>query len=222
MLGVRREGVTEAALKLQKHGPDPLRARPHLGARPARAGAAHLRVLRGGEEGIRPAAARRRARSSACSCRRSARSVSAWACTDTYSPAAIDMAPATRPATPVSITTVGVLPAAAMPTTRLAVDTRPPLAPSTAARSQPDLLPRCNSGGTGRRMPLRWSSRRSMWPARTPGPPCLLAVTSPGVAGCRAAGAWRRTVTWRALGLEHGCANGTCWPFSRDLGDFGG
>ena len=36
---------------------DPLFARAHLGARPERSGAAHLRVLRGGEEGVRQAAA---------------------------------------------------------------------------------------------------------------------------------------------------------------------
>ena len=53
MLGVRREGVTEAAGKLQEAGADPLRARPHHGARPAGARAARLRVLRGGEAGVR-------------------------------------------------------------------------------------------------------------------------------------------------------------------------
>ncbi len=37
MLGVRREGVTEAAGKLQEAGLDPLPPRPHHGARPARA-----------------------------------------------------------------------------------------------------------------------------------------------------------------------------------------
>ena len=36
MLGVRREGVTEAALSLQARRADPLRARPHHGARPPR------------------------------------------------------------------------------------------------------------------------------------------------------------------------------------------
>ena len=58
MLGVRREGVTEAALKLQKRRADPLRARPHHGARPQGARRTHLRVLRRGQEGIRPAASR--------------------------------------------------------------------------------------------------------------------------------------------------------------------
>ena len=57
MLGVRREGVTEAAPNLQKPA-DPLRARPHLGARPPQAGAARLRVLWRGQEGVRPAASR--------------------------------------------------------------------------------------------------------------------------------------------------------------------
>ena len=35
MLGVRREGVTEGALKLQRAGPDQLHPWPHHGARPA-------------------------------------------------------------------------------------------------------------------------------------------------------------------------------------------
>src|SRR6185436_11937868 len=75
----------------------------------------------------------------------SARSVSAWELTETYSPAAIDMAPATSPATPA--TRISWLPAraAATPTTRLAVDTMPSLAPSTDARSQPTRCVRCRS-----------------------------------------------------------------------------
>ena len=50
MLGVRREGVTEAALQAAEAGPDPLRARPHQRARPRRPGGAHLRVLCGGQD----------------------------------------------------------------------------------------------------------------------------------------------------------------------------
>ena len=38
MLGVRREGVTEAAGKLQKAGADQLQPRPHHRARPPEAG----------------------------------------------------------------------------------------------------------------------------------------------------------------------------------------
>jgi hypothetical protein len=57
--------------------------------------------------------------------------------TETYSPAAIDIAPATRPATPAIRIFFVPAPAAATPNTRLAVDTMPSFAPSTAARSQP-------------------------------------------------------------------------------------
>jgi len=47
------------------------------------------------------------------------------------------MDPATRPATPATRTLPWVACAAATPSTRLAVETMPSLAPSTAARSQP-------------------------------------------------------------------------------------
>src|SRR6185312_11704582 len=76
---------------------------------------------------------------------RSAFSVSAWELTETYSPAAIDMAPSASPAAPARrIVAVGALPAAT-PTIRLAVETMPSLAPSTAARSQPIRETRCRS-----------------------------------------------------------------------------
>ena len=58
MLGVRREGVTEAAGKLDKLGVIRLRPWADHGAGPAKAGTAVLRVLRRGQEGKRsPAAA---------------------------------------------------------------------------------------------------------------------------------------------------------------------
>ena len=76
---------------------------------------------------------------------RSACSVSACELTDTYSPAAIESAPAARPATPATSTALRVASAAATPISRLAVDTMPSLAPNTAARSHPMRLPRCTS-----------------------------------------------------------------------------
>ena len=63
--------------------------------------------------------------------------MSAWELTDTYSPAAIDMAPATSPATPATTTALWVASAAATPITRLAVERMPSLAPRTVARNQP-------------------------------------------------------------------------------------
>jgi hypothetical protein len=66
----------------------------------------------------------------------SAFSVSAWLLTETYSPAAIDSAPAASPAIP-AISTSARPEAAATPTISEAVDTIPSFAPRTAARSQP-------------------------------------------------------------------------------------
>jgi CRP-like cAMP-binding protein len=56
MPGVRREGVTEGALKLQKTGLIRCSRVPHLGIGSARVGTADLRMLRSGEEGMRPPA----------------------------------------------------------------------------------------------------------------------------------------------------------------------
>src|SRR3990172_560747 len=76
---------------------------------------------------------------------RSACSVSAWELTETYSPAAIERAPATRPATAASKTADWVGSAEATPTTKLLVEMRPSLAPSVEARNQPIRSLRCNS-----------------------------------------------------------------------------
>src|SRR5512140_3464851 len=85
-----------------------------------------------------------------------ASSESACERTDTYSPAAIDIAPATRPAMPATITLACVACAAATPSTRLAVETIPSFAPSTAARNQPMRSVRC----------------RSLWRPAIAAPPC--------------------------------------------------
>jgi hypothetical protein len=65
---------------------------------------------------------------------------------DTYSPAAIDMAPATSPATAAIKTLFRVAAAAVTPTIRLAVERMPSLAPSTAARNQPMRLTKWLTG----------------------------------------------------------------------------
>jgi len=58
MLGVRREGVTDSAGKLQKARRDHLQSRDDQGARPTSAGTAFPCECYGvGEEGDRPAAA---------------------------------------------------------------------------------------------------------------------------------------------------------------------
>src|ERR1039458_4292277 len=75
--------------------------------------------------------------SSARSTARSAFSVSACEWTDTYSPEAIDIDPAVRPAIPATNMLPPVAWAAATPSTKLAVERMPSFAPKTAARSQP-------------------------------------------------------------------------------------
>jgi hypothetical protein len=67
----------------------------------------------------------------------SARSVSRWALTETYSPAAMDIAPATSPAEPATMMEAREPEAAATPIMMLAVDTMPSSAPRIAARSHP-------------------------------------------------------------------------------------
>src|SRR6478672_10417994 len=94
--------------------------------------------------------------------RMSACSASRCELTDTYSPAAIDRAPATRPAIPAVTIAAPDAPDAATPKTRLAVDRMPSLAPSTAARSQLDRWLRWTSGRDIRLgMPYRRYSRLS-------------------------------------------------------------
>ena len=77
--------------------------------------------------------------------RRSASSVSRCDATETYSPTAIDMAPATSPAMPAMRTAAKDEPLLATPTMSAAVDTTPSLAPRTAARSHPDRCDLCDS-----------------------------------------------------------------------------
>ena len=80
----------------------------------------------------------------------SARSLSRWLETDTYSPSDIDTAPATRPASPAVKMGPRAVVAPATPMTMPATDTIPSLAPSTAARSQfsrPAMPPACGSPG---------------------------------------------------------------------------
>src|SRR5471032_1115850 len=67
----------------------------------------------------------------------SACSASRCELTDTYSPTAIDIEPATSPATPATIIVPLVADDAATPIIKLAVETIASSEPSTAARSQP-------------------------------------------------------------------------------------
>src|SRR5476649_2057498 len=79
----------------------------------------------------------------------SAPSESACELTETYSPADIDIAPATRPARPATMTLLCVACALTTPIMRLAVESTPSFAPSTPARSHPSRPTLCLSGGPG-------------------------------------------------------------------------
>ena len=92
--------------------------------------------------------------------------------TETYSPAAIDIAPATNPATPATSTLLRLVSAAATPTMRLAVETMPSLAPRTAALSQPIRSVRCCSGFLIVSRVLRRLTRREISPERFRGASC--------------------------------------------------
>ena len=59
--------------------------------------------------------------------------------TDVYSPIAIENAPASRPAMPLTVTAC-TLPAAATPAIRAVLLTSPSIAPKVAARNQPPLI----------------------------------------------------------------------------------
>ena|GEM_PF-5972304 len=71
--------------------------------------------------------------------------LSAWELTEMYSPVAVDMAPVIKPATPATSTLPCEAREAATPTTKLAVEIMPSLAPRTAARNQPMRCVRCYS-----------------------------------------------------------------------------
>ena len=76
--------------------------------------------------------------------------MSRWVLTETYSPNAIETAPATSPAIPAVRIGPGDAVAAATPTTMPAVETIPSLAPNTPARNQfslADTEPLCGSAG---------------------------------------------------------------------------
>src|SRR6478672_8023239 len=96
--------------------------------------------------------------------RMSACSASRCELTETYSPAAIDRAPATSPAIPAVTIAAPDAPDAATPNTRLAVDRMPSLAPSTAARNQLDRW-------------LRWTSGRDSDPRTSPDLACARATS---------------------------------------------
>ena len=77
---------------------------------------------------------------------------------ETYSPAAIEAAPASRPERPASSTNFASALAPAKPMTRLRFDTRPSLTPKTAARRVPPPPERCQRSACHAAVACRESS----------------------------------------------------------------
>ena len=152
----RPRGLERAAPAAARPGPA-RRGRAPPARRGARATAPPRRPAPAAGRAARRSAASSRSspcgsrRSSRSSRRRSACSASRCELTETYSPAAIDSAPATRPAMPAVTIAAPDAPDAATPSTRLAVDRMPSLAPSTAARSQLDTVAQVDRGSGPRR-----------------------------------------------------------------------
>src|SRR5664279_1178099 len=99
--------------------------------------------------------------SSAFSTAISASVSSAWEVTETYSPVAMEKAPATRPANPVSTTVRCATPPPVTLAMSAKLDTRPSVMPNTAGRNQPPVTSRwvwwismrSGSADTGPRLP---------------------------------------------------------------------
>src|SRR5215213_568721 len=112
--------------------------------------------------------------------------------TELYSPAAMEIDPATSPARPATRTTAGAGSAPATPRIRPRLETRPSLTPKTAARAAPPVTSRWwpSSGEAWvRAIPRRYRRLRSEWPDRrarrgrvVPGG---FAIEEPGSALCR-------------------------------------
>src|SRR6478609_4649320 len=122
-----------------------------------------------------------------------ARSVSRWVDTETYSPAAIDMAPAIMPIRPLRMIEPRLSVAPATPSTIAAVDTIPSLAPSTPARNQfnrPASPESCGSSccgwagaGAGSLTGSRFAPQGTLMPP-PPGSPRRLANPTRGAGNC--------------------------------------
>ena len=134
-----------------------------------------------------------------------------------YSPAAIDNAPASRPASPVVRIAEAFAPAPATPMMRQVLETRPSFTPKTAARRLPPRpTPRCRAPTSETWVGMAWPSRFEV-ACRADNPRTFMLARMGLIARGPTRRTRRATIRARTLGLKSGssavCARAQIAPW---------